>query len=281
MTLEFKYFGCENITVKYFLKQKQFSRRLLKLIENVTINYYPGNINTTLFNGDIIHVTITEENCSLVPYVADLNILFEDDFFLIVDKPTGLPSIPSIRHPRYSLANIIAHYYNIKRINANIHILTRLDKETSGIVLIAKHRYFRSLLHSAPILKKYTLFVQNKINDCGLIVKNIKKLPNETKRIISDDGELAITEYNFVAGYHNIFEYQAILHTGKTHQIRLHFASEGAPLLGDTLYGGSNAFNRCALHCHEIEFTHPLTNKKISIKATLPIDLQLLKTSSN
>ncbi len=281
MTFEFKYSESESITIKSFLKQKQFSRRLLKLVENITINYFPGNINTVLINGDIIHVTILEEKCSLMPYDASLNILFEDDFFLIVDKPTDLPSIPSMRHPHYSLANIIAHYYKEKNINANIHILTRLDKETSGIVLIAKHRYFRSLLHSEPILKKYTLFVKNKINDYGVIIKNIKKLPNEMKRIISEDGELAITEYKFIKNHNNIFEYQAILHTGKTHQIRLHFASEGAPLLGDTLYNGSNTFDRCALHCHEIEFIHPLTNEKINVKSNLPLDLQLLKTPSN
>lgn len=278
MIISFIYSEIRSHSLKQFLKNHGFSRRLLKKEIQVFVNGLQVNLNTFLHPNDHINVILPKESTSIYPWNFPLDILFEDEYFLILNKKSGIPSIPSIRYPYYTIANAVYHYYLQHHKNFGIHILTRLDKETSGIILIAKHQYIQSLMHHLSITKKYLAFTDKMLDDeQGILKFPILKQENEMRRIIHKNGEIGITEYLLKSTKYPIFCYECILHTGKTHQIRIHFSHINAPLLGDTLYGGSNnIIQRCALHCSEISFVHPITKKIILIRCELPDDLKLL-----
>jgi 23S rRNA pseudouridine1911/1915/1917 synthase len=225
---------------------------------------------------------LEEPSEGLIREKIPLNILYEDDFLMVVNKRNGMSSIPSREHPTGSLANGLVGYYYEKGINSTVHIVTRLDKDTSGLVLIAKHRHIHHLLSKQQkngILKRtYRAFAEGKLPAEGVIEEPIGRMDDSIiKREVRSDGQFARTQYK-VCCYYPVFTFVELhLDTGRTHQIRVHLSYLGYPLVGDDLYGGSRQLlNRQALHCAKLEFNHPISMQPLSFSVSLPEDMNKL-----
>ncbi|WP_152657378.1 RluA family pseudouridine synthase [Oceanobacillus sp. CFH 90083] len=276
------------LTVKDFLQKKQgFSRRLLTAIKqdggSILIDNHPCYVSETLEPGHEVTVIFPEEAPSnIVPTKMDLDIIYEDEDHLVINKPAGQASMPSMTDRVYTLANGIAWYYQQKNHPATIHIVTRLDADTSGLVLVAKHRYVHSLLAEQQkqnsIHRMYEALVTGVLEQAeGTISAPIsRKPPSIIEREVNwSAGQRAVTHYKTAASFSSASFLHIELETGRTHQIRVHFSNIGHPLLGDDLYGGEQTMiSRQALHCAYIEWQHPFQKRKIKLKRELPSDMQ-------
>src|SRR5699024_3767296 len=177
------------------------------------------------------------------------------------------------------------YYYKTNDIKATVHVVTRLDKDTSGLMLIAKSQHCHSLLSLAQreyaIERTYQAIVYGKLKDyTGTINQPIGRQPDSIiKRQVREDGQEAITHFTVLERTNNKSKVNIKLETGRTHQIRVHFATMGHPLVGDDLYDGKHTgMNRQALHCSCIAFHHPYSGEKVQFKASIPLDMKVLMT---
>ncbi|MGG1676560.1 RluA family pseudouridine synthase [Neobacillus sp. NRS-1170] len=273
--------------VKEFLKMEEISRSALTDIKfnggNILVNDEEVNVRYKLLEGDILRIIFPPESPSegLKGEELPLEILFEDDFLLVVNKPAGMNTIPSREHPDGSLANGLVGYYEDKGIQATSHIVTRLDRDTSGIVLIAKHRHvhhlFSLMQRSGKVKRSYEAFAGGSImKDKGTIIAPIgRKVESIIEREVRDDGQYACTHFQVIERNCSFTHIELQLETGRTHQIRVHLSYIGHPLLGDDLYGGeTSVIERQALHCKKIKFIHPFSQKIMYFTAPLPDDMQ-------
>ena len=277
------------------LKDKLYiSTRLLIKLKNGNCIFVNNIITTTNYfikQNDIITVdlnNIASNNIFKYPlYDYTLDILYEDDYLLIVNKPAFMPVHPCLNNLDNTLLNAVYNYYIKKGYkNVNAHIITRLDSNTSGICIIAKNSYIHELFNQKNklinIKKEYIALVNNIVKkDHDYIINNIVRNENSiiTRKIstVPSIGKYAKTEY-FVLERNiekNYTKVRIILHTGRTHQIRVHFASIGHVLLGDSLYAElydinylpvcKKYINRHALFCSNVSFNHPITDNYINI----------------
>ncbi len=270
----FAFVVTKDIDLFTFLKSQGFSWPLSRFlyrhpeflrVNNKTLTDYH------LFKGDQLTIILEEENKSYGSSKNDFRILYEDDYFLIVDKKPNLASLPTKAHYENNLASDVANYYLKKNIKAKFHILTRLDYETSGVVILAKHAYIQELMAKIKISKYYLLKVHGQLLKDGLINKPIKKDPNDTKRrIVASDGKKAMTRFKVIAIDTDRTLIYAKLLTGRTHQLRVHFAYLGHPIVGDNLYGKDKKEN-LLLNCHKVIFNHPITKQVIKVKSQFKI----------
>lgn len=223
---------------------------------------------------------------------APLDILYEDEYLLIINKPANMPTHPSSDNYDNTLSNIVASYLKKQNI-FNIHIVTRLDKNTTGICIFAKNEYIQELFvrkkDKINLQKEYIAIVNGIVeNNHDIITKNIKRMENtiilrETTDL--DLGDWAKTEYTVLKRNLdlNYTVLKVLLHTGRTHQIRVHMIDIGHILLGDTLYAThynieniDKLISRQALHAYSVTFNHPITNEVIKIVAPIPEDMKKL-----
>lgn len=272
--------------VKQLLKEEfLMSDRLIVKLKNskqIYLNNEPTFVNQKLKIGDKILVDLDFEETSdnIVPTKIDLDILYEDDGILIVNKPPFMPVHPSMDHFEDSLSNGIKYYFNSIRLKRKIRPVNRLDKNTSGIVIFAKNEYIQECLikqmKSGSFKKEYLALVN------GIIDKEIqvidapiaRKNDSIIERCVSENGNRAITEIELLKTFDNYSLVKCNLRTGRTHQIRIHLSYIGHPILGDDLYGKKSEFiGRQALHAYMVSFIHPLTKKLFKIDAELPKDI--------
>ena len=279
----------EQIIIKEFLKENGVSKTALTDIKfkggKILVNGIEVTVRYTLKMGDELVLVFPEENPSagLRGEALPLHILYEDDYVLVVNKPSGMNTIPSREHPTGSLANAIIGYYEQIALVATTHIVTRLDRDTSGIVLVAKHRHVHHLLSeqqkAGKINRVYEAFADGQFKqDSGLIEEPIaRKSDSIIAREVNQTGQYACTHYQIIRCYRDFTHVQLRLETGRTHQIRVHLSYIGHPLLGDDLYGGDRTLiSRQALHCCELEFYHPFLQKKLKFTQDMPIDMKNL-----
>lgn len=248
---------------------------------NIFVNGEEKNVRHILTKGDEITIVFPKEEVSksLVPEQGELNILYEDEALLIIDKPAFMNTIPSREHPNGSIANFVYGYFLTQGIPSTVHVVTRLDRDTSGLVCIAKHSHIHHLLsqqlQKGQIIKVYEAIVHGHVEkDLSIIAPIGRKESSIIEREVREDGQYAHTDVKVLKRtfFENepITHVQLVLHTGRTHQIRVHMAHIGHPLVGDELYGGSKAyFNRQALHCVHLEMFHPLTKGKLPFSSEL------------
>lgn len=231
----------------------------------------------TVNAGDKIILNMPVDNNDVVPIEGELNILFEDDYIIILDKPSNTPVHPTKVHQTDTLANFLAYRQHKRGETFTFRAINRLDKDTSGIVVVAKDRYTANQLFS-NMKKTYTAVCEGIIEKKGTIDKPIRLLKGHTiQRTTAPDGVPSVTHYTPVLHTDRHTLLSIVLETGHTHQIRCHFSSIGYPLAGDDMYGGSLEFiSRQALHCDFVSFIHPITGKKIEIKSELPDDIRSL-----
>lgn len=275
--------------VKEVLKAEfSMSDRLLLKLKKLDKIYLNGNVtsvNHPVLENNLIecYLDYEEDNSNIIPTEMPLNIIYEDGAYIVVNKPAGIPVHPSMDHYTDSLSNGIAFYFNQIGLKKKIRPVNRLDKDTSGIVIFAKNEYIQECLvrqmKSKEFIKRYIAVVNGNLDNLeGTINAPIaRKEGSIIERCVSETGDIAITHYKVLKRKTDFDIVECILETGRTHQIRVHFAYLGHSLLGDTLYGTSSSLiNRQALHAYEVEFTHPLSKKKVKYITTVPEDLNKL-----
>lgn len=264
----FNYRCYKKQTINDFLIKKGFSpSNIFHLIssKNVYINkekVLNKNQIVSFFNNVIVR--LNDEINTLKSYEYNVDIAYEDEYILIVDKPYNLNIEPTIKDNEKSLANAITFYYQTKNIKSKIHLINRLDRLTSGLVIIAKNQYIHNLFKNVKITKKYIALLEGKIDKKGIIKVNIKKVDNQIKRVVSDEGKPCITKYKLIKYIDENSLVNIDLLTGRTHQIRLSFAHISHPLVADPIYG-TNSKKDMFLRAYYISFIHPITKKKIKI----------------
>lgn len=279
-----------NIDEKYdgrrvlaFLKEEiKASARLIRNLKNIPdgITCNGKHIRTVdmLKSGDLLCLHLPEESDSkhriIEPMPYDLTVLYEDDDLLIVDKPAGLPLHPSHNHQGDTLANAVSYHLKKQGKEAVFRSVGRLDRGTSGIVICALNKFTAARL-SGNIYKEYFAVCDGIYEGEGIIDKPIYRPdPILTIRTVDERGERAVTEWKAVSRRNGRTLLHIHLVTGRTHQIRVHFASLGTPLTGDTMYGTPHKnILRQALHCCYCRFTHPVTQKEIEVSSPLPQDI--------
>ncbi|WP_125008350.1 RluA family pseudouridine synthase [Lentilactobacillus kosonis] len=234
--------------------------------------------------GDVVSVRFPPEQGDLdVPASdAELDVLYEDKNWLVVNKPAGLTVVPGPANRTDTLVNRVkGHWLENHEENLVPHIITRLDRFTSGVVLVAKHRLANSLanvlMDEKEIFKEYVAVVSGTgLSDHAEIDKPIAKRDVGFGQMISDDGKPARTEYWKISDSKSYTTVRVVLHTGRTHQIRVHFASIGHPLIGDELYSGPMelGIDRQALHAAKLSFIDPFSNKELKFNVDLPSDMK-------
>lgn len=272
----------DNVTVKTFLRRNcGVSARMITRLKREKDGILRNNKNIktidVLSKGDKIVLNIPEENNNITPVKGDLKILYEDDYIIILDKPFGVPVHPTKVHQLDTLANFLSYRQNILNENYKFRAINRLDKDTSGIVIVAKDKYTAYNLFD-NVDKTYYAVCEGIINEAGTINKPIRLLDGHSiQRVCADDGLKSVTHYKPVLSKNDHTLLEIKLETGHTHQIRVHFSSIGHPLAGDDMYGGSLKYiKRQALHCGKMEFIHPITKEKIKIESKIPDDIEKL-----
>ena len=264
------------------------SRLLYKLIKNRKILLNDSTCDTRkLANiGDVLIVDFDykEDNSNIVPTKMDLDIVFEDDWFLVINKPTGIAIHPSILHYSDSLCNGIRFYFDSIGLKKKIRPVNRLDLNTSGLVVFAKCEYIQECLISQMknnLFKKEYLAFCNGIfeNRTGTIDLPIARKDNSIiERCVSEDGQPSVTHYEVLKEFCNYSLVKCTLETGRTHQIRVHMSAISHPLIGDSLYGSiSDLINRQALHCYKLQFVHPITKEFMHFCGKIPLDFKKLE----
>lgn len=262
------------------------SRLLYKLIKlnKIELNHKPCDTRKTVTFGDTITINFDyeEDNSNIIPTKMNLNIIFEDDWLLVVNKPAGIAIHPSVLHYSDSLCNGIKFYFDKIGLKKKIRPVNRLDLNTSGLVVFAKCEYIQECLINQMKnnqFKKEYLAVCNGFFDkkSGTINLPIARKENSIiERCISENGQPAITHYEVLKEFDNYSLVKCSLETGRTHQIRVHMSAIGHPLLGDSLYGSiSDLINRQALHCFNLQFIHPVYNNYLNFWGDLPNDFKI------
>lgn len=273
-------------TVRQVLKsQFGMSDRLILRLKKAGQIYCNGNVvnvNSPIHIGDVITADISfEEECeNIVPVKMNLDILYEDDGLLIVNKGANTPVHPSLNHYEDSLASGVKYYFDSIGLKRKIRPINRLDKDTSGIVLFAKNEYIQECLvkqmKTNEFEKEYLALVDGIVTESlqTVVAPIARKDTSIIERCVSNDGDYAETDIELLDIYSNYSLVKCKLKTGRTHQIRVHTKHVGHPILGDTLYGSSSSLiSRQALHAYKVKFIHPLTKEPLEITCNPPEDM--------
>lgn len=266
-----------------FLREKaKFSVRLIQKLrhtdEGILKNGMPKRVIDRVCAGDVITVNIKDETVPPLPFDFPLDVLYEDEDILVVNKPAGLSMHPTFRHPDDTLANAVSFY--LSKTDAGsfcTRAVGRLDRETSGVSVFAKNIYAASRLNG-KIEKEYLAVLCGNLYGSGVIDAPIfRPFADKTIRAIGEGSE-AITYYTVLEQIGEFTLVRVFPKTGRTHQIRLHFAHVGFPLVGDVMYGGkeNTAIKRAALHCETAKLTHSVTNEKMIFTVPPPDDIKSL-----
>ena len=270
------------------LKEKKYPHKLvLQLKQNpsqILLNGFPTRLQVELQPNAIVEITINElESSGFVPYSLPLDIVFEDEDFLVINKPARLPVHPSIGHYEDTLANALVYYYRQEPSPFVYRCMNRLDKDTSGLTLIAKNPLSAALMQqqvkSRQLHRTYLAVVEGSLPEEGTINAPIGRAEDSVilRKIDLENGQPAITHYTCLEQKNGLSLASITLETGRTHQIRVHMSSIRHPLPGDFLYNPDNhQIKRQALHSHRLQFTHPSTGEAMDFLAPLPQDMHEL-----
>lgn len=275
------------LSIKMLLKHRlRLSSRLLRKLKNensVFLNDRPVKMFEKGRTGDRITFDMPNETSGFTPEEIPIDVLFEDDDLLIINKQPGYVVHPTKGHSNNTIANGIMNYMLQKGESYKIRFINRLDMDTSGVLLIGKNSHsqddFAKQADEGRVVKKYLAVLEGIITDDeGIIDLPIGKPEDDrVKRAVISDGYPSITRYRVIERFGSKYTLTELtLETGRTHQIRVHMAHLGCPVLGDVLYGNEAAglIGRQALHAVQLDFDHPVTKERLSIKAPLPDDMK-------
>ncbi len=278
----------DGIKMKDYLRGRGgFSHRMLIHVKNHGLALRSGIIlraRDILHAGERIDIRFPPQNQSdIALWDQMIDIHYEDEFLLVVHKPPNMAVHPTLNYPDGTLANAIAGYYQKTGITAPVRILGRLDKGTSGLIVISKQQYVHGRLtdfaSGGLIVKEYYALAHGRVlPECGTIDLPLARMEDSIiKRVVSKEGKHAVTHYQTVAFGSDCTLLKVILETGRTHQIRVHFAHIGHPLVGDWLYGNqSELISHHALQVFHLQFPHPISGKKMDFSLPLDADIEKL-----
>lgn len=283
-----------NLTILQFLKKKLYTDKaiiaLKKTPEGILKNGIWAYVNEKVSSGDILTINFMEESVSenIVPQKLKIDIVYEDEDILVVNKSANMPIHPSQNHYTGTLANALAYYFKEKNEEFVFRCVNRLDKDTSGLTIICKNQLAGGILSDMvakrEIKRTYMAICEDdeSLPEEGTVNAPIaRKEGSSIERIVDfDSGERAITHYKVLE--RNVDKGVSLislqLETGRTHQIRVHMKHIGHPLIGDGIYGNQESqenklIERQALHSYSLEFIHPITLKQLTFKQELPVDM--------
>lgn len=277
----------DSLRTEQYLHRRGFSyqnlTQLKKMPESILINGVWSYMRTPLHSGDIltVHIRETESSPNIPPVELPLDIVYEDEDIIVVNKPAGMPVHPSLNNYRNSLANALMYYYQQQEKPFIFRCTNRLDRDTSGLTVIAKHMVSSSILSSMTarheIEREYLAVVRGSVvPSSGTIDAPIGRTGSSLieRKIDFEHGERAVTHYHVVKEENGHSLVSLILETGRTHQIRVHMKYIGFPLVGDYLYNPDMEYiQRQALHSCRLSFRHPITGKHMEFTADLPEDM--------
>lgn len=272
-----------------FLKAKQYSSQIithLKRTENgILLNGVWGRVRDTIHENDILTINLIETEASenIVPTNLPLDIIYEDEDLMVINKTTDMPIHPSQGNYDNTLANAVAHYFAQKNEVFTYRCINRLDRDTTGLLILAKNMYSASLLsdmvQNREIHREYLAVATGLVPESGTIEAPIGRVDGSTieRQVDYENGDYACTHYSrldYKDGYSLV---SLKLATGRTHQIRVHMKHIGHPLPGDFLYNSDySVIERQALHSYRLQFVHPITEKNMEFTADLPEDMLAL-----
>ena len=279
------------MTIQSFLKQQQYSSqvitRLKRTPDGICRNGVWARVHEVLQSGDLLTISIVEETSSEhivpVPVPLPFPIVYEDEDLLVINKPSGMPIHPSQGNYENTLANAAAYYFASQNIPFTYRCINRLDRDTTGLLIIAKHMYSASLLSNMvarrEIHREYLAAATGLVEESGMIEAPIGRANGSTIERCVDfaHGDYACTHFHRLA-YQNGYSLVSLkLETGRTHQIRVHMKYIGHPLPGDFLYHPEDhCIDRQALHSYRLSFIHPITKQSLTFTAPLPEDMQAI-----
>ena len=279
----------ENSTLLSFLKAECYSSPIithLKRTENgLLLNGNWARVRDILHENDILTVTLLETASSdnIVPTLLPLDIVYEDDDLMVINKPADMPIHPSQNNYENTFANAVAYYFAQQNIPFVYRCINRLDRDTTELLILAKHMYSASLLSNMVknrlIHREYIAIADGDVNDEGIIDAPIARAKDSTieREVNFDTGDFARTHYKCLKRENGYSLVSLKLETGAPHQIRVHMKYIGHALLGDFLYNPDYRFiNRQALHSYRLTFTHPITKEVLTFTAPLPPDMAKL-----
>ena len=277
------------VTVLDFLKQEGFSRHILSSMKNssgncIVLNGERGFGRAVLKEGDRLVVTVPEVESgeNIIRTEMDLDILYEDEDILVINKPAGMPVHPSMGNYENTLANGIAWYFSQKGEDFVYRCINRLDRDTTGALILAKNPLSAAVLSvqmkRRQIRRTYLALVDGVLPESGVVDAPIARMEGSviTREVNFETGESAVTHYERLAvgRYYSLAELH--LETGRTHQIRVHMKYIGHPLPGDYLYHPDyRRIQRQPLHSFQLEFTHPITKEPMLFTAPVPEDFRI------
>ncbi len=277
------------LRIEQFLRHRGYSRQnlteLKKMPDSIQVNGLNCILKKTLSTGDELAVRIRETNRSeKIPAVnIPFRIIYEDEDILVVDKPAGLPMHPSMKNYHYSLANGLVWYYQQQKESFVFRCANRLDRDTSGLTVVAKHMLSANILsgmgYRHEIEREYLAIVRgNVLPPSGTIDAPLSRMEGSIieRKVDFEHGERALTHYRVVEEKNGHSLVSLRLETGRTHQIRIHLKYLGFPLVGDYLYNPDMEYiSRQALHSCRLRFVHPITKERMEFRAPLPEDMQI------
>ena len=285
----------ENLYIKELLRRRLlFSSRLVRKIKvegEVFLNDKPAKLMYKGKEGDVLRAVYPEEESYFEPQNIPVEIPYEDDDLLIVNKPAGLIVHPTKNFQDGTLANAIAWHIRERGDSYKLRFVNRLDMYTSGLVIVAKNAHCQDFLShemdADRVIKKYLAVVNGKVSEDGTVDAPIDKDPDHVaRRIVTPDGYPSVTHYKVLENFGDAYTLLELkLDTGRTHQIRVHMTHIGHPIAGDELYGPVCGYDelpedmpRQALHAAHLEFTHPVSGKTVAVDAPLPKDMEAFLT---
>lgn len=271
----------ENTLKSELLDKMDISVRMicnLKKNKNVYLNGSYVPMHTQVKKDDIVEVIFEPDENDYASQNIALDILYEDCDLLVLEKPYGMVVHPTKNYLENTMLNAVKYYFELNDIKSKVRFVNRLDRDTSGILIVAKNAYAHSVITKDTSMwdmdKKYIAVVEGYLAGEGTIDLPILKSDDGIKRIVDENGQKSITHYKVLKNSEKASIVELELETGRTHQIRVHMSHIGHPLFGDELYGGNTEIlDRQALHCIELGFYTPRQAKKIVVRTKLHDDI--------
>lgn len=282
----------EGATIREFLKEELgLSSRLIRgaALENrILVNKNSVRMRYILHEDDVVLVKLQrKESQNIIPEDIEIDIVYEDEDILVVNKQPNIVVHPTRRHPNGTLANGALYYFQETKQNCIVRLVSRLDMDTSGLIIIAKNQFAHMALSKEMeennLEKRYLAVVHGHLKEKeGTIDAPIYRQEGteSIQRIIDERGQRSITHYKVVESFKDSDLVECLLETGRTHQIRVHLSHLGHPIYGDSLYGYGDTekelIERQALHAYGLDFRSPRTKEVLSLRADLPDDMKKL-----
>lgn len=278
----------DGLRIEQYLRRKGYSGQNLaeikRMPQSVLVNGEHYYMKQELNTGDHLSIHICETKCSekIPPVQIPLDIVYEDEDIIVINKPAGMPIHPSLNNYMNSMANALAWYYQEQGKPFIFRCCNRLDRDTSGLTVVAKHlvsgNILSDMVRRRDIHREYLAIVRGHVSpEAGTINAPLARKPGTIieRTVDWEQGETAITHYRLVEERNGHSLISLRLETGRTHQIRIHMKYLGYPLIGDYLYNPDMEYiGRQALHSHRLSFTHPITGKPMEFTAPLPKDME-------